>query len=191
MAAKEAFTELFNENYDRIYVVAYTYCKDVDLAKDITQHVFIKTLWERITDVAAMESPLGWMCSTARFAIINKLTQQVATRQYLDNWLERNESKQENPASLLEEKLLEEKDPCCAVTTTRSPARVYLLSREEGLTYEEIAGRLKIGKETVKEHMARALKSLRSLFDYRIWLIMAIRDLFFNCCPPKLFFDIL
>ncbi len=38
---------------------------------------------------------------------------------------------------------------------------VFLRAREEGLSYQDIAGKMEIGFETVKYHMAEALKFLR------------------------------
>jgi len=40
----------------------------------------------------------------------------------------------------------------------------YLLSREKGLTYDEIATEMKVEKSTVKEHIGRAIRSIKTFF---------------------------
>jgi RNA polymerase sigma factor (sigma-70 family) len=44
---------------------------------------------------------------------------------------------------------------------------IYILSREEGLKYEEIAQRLNVSPSTVKNHMIVALRTLRETFKAR------------------------
>jgi RNA polymerase sigma-70 factor (ECF subfamily) len=52
--------------------------------------------------------------------------------------------------------------------------QVYLLSREEGKSYEEIASILNISKNTVKEHIGAALKELRALPEERKGALLAM-----------------
>jgi len=50
----------------------------------------------------------------------------------------------------------------------RLPARrkeVFMLSRQENLTYDEIAARLGLSKNTVKEHISEALSFLRDYLN--------------------------
>ena len=39
--------------------------------------------------------------------------------------------------------------------------RIFRMSREEGLSYKEIAGNLEISTQTVKEHMSLAMKTIK------------------------------
>lgn len=47
----------------------------------------------------------------------------------------------------------------------RQQQQVFTLSRYEGLSYEEIADRLQISKNTVKYHLVNALKVMRTHFS--------------------------
>jgi len=59
--------------------------------------------------------------------------------------------------------------------------KVFIMSRYEGLTYIQIAGKLNISVKTVENQMGKALKTLREdLSDYLPWLILFFYDLFKN-----------
>jgi len=59
--------------------------------------------------------------------------------------------------------------------------KVYLLSRRDGLKYEEIAGRLQLSRNTVKRHMSLALQTIVSYVRAHATRVLPFIVLFFNC----------
>jgi RNA polymerase sigma-70 factor (ECF subfamily) len=55
---------------------------------------------------------------------------------------------------------------------------IFLLSREEGLTHDEIAKRLNISANTVKNHMVAALSFLKSNIDSKLIINLLFIHLF-------------
>jgi len=66
---------------------------------------------------------------------------------------------------------------------TLSPQRqkIFILCKEKGKTYEEVAAELGISRNTVKEHMVQSLRSLRNYFAEKdqLTLIIIILGSFF------------
>ena len=57
--------------------------------------------------------------------------------------------------------------------------KVFIMSRYDGLTYNQIAEKLGISVKTVENQMGKALKTLRvELSEYLPWLILFFTDLF-------------
>jgi len=58
--------------------------------------------------------------------------------------------------------------------------RVYLLSRRDGLKYEEIADQLQLSRNTVKRHMSLALHTIVSYVRLHATRVLPVIILFFN-----------
>lgn len=59
--------------------------------------------------------------------------------------------------------------------------KVFIMSRYDGLTYNQIAEKLGISVKTVENQMGKALKTLRAeLSDYLPWIILFFFDLLKN-----------
>jgi len=57
--------------------------------------------------------------------------------------------------------------------------KVFILSRYDGMSYNQIAEKLGISVKTVENQMGKALKTLREeLSDYLPWLFLFFFDLF-------------
>jgi RNA polymerase sigma-70 factor, ECF subfamily len=67
----------------------------------------------------------------------------------------------DNPQFILEEKEWQAALMAAIETLPEKSRIVFLMSRMEDLTYEEIADRLSLSIKTVESHMTKALKLLR------------------------------
>lgn len=157
-----AFDKLFHQFYDRIYSTALVYGKVHELAEDIAQQVFLQ-VWEKRKSLVNVDKPLAWLLTAARYAIHDAFDRQLVREKYRKMALATFELKEASAEEVVIRRQQLELVRKAVQSLTGRPAEVYTLARENGLTYEEIANTLGIGKESVKEYMATALKKIRSI----------------------------
>lgn len=131
------------------------------LAADLTQDVFIK-FWIRRDEIHDIDNFDAWLFTLARNHLSDhyrKLASEKIYQKTVWNHMERHSNlvmldiyKRELEMEI--ESLLEKLSP--------RQKEIYLLSRREGLTLEEIASHLKISPNTAKNHLVHALKVIRT-----------------------------
>lgn len=157
---KGAFKQLFDLYKLKLFsfVLQMTHSR-VD-AEEIVQDVFAK-LWESRAGLTSVDFPSKYIYTIARNKTLNHLTRLARDRRLLQQlWV--NVSQQENPS----EELLHARE--CQELISKaisqlSPQRqtIFELSREQGLSHEEIASRLGLSKSRVKNIIVEILKHVR------------------------------
>ena len=161
---KDAFTEIYDRYYSRIYQLAFMYSRISALAEDASQQIFL-SVWERRHELQQVDNPEGWLFRAARFQVWRMMQKESGSQAYRDHILALlSSTSMQSPYDSLVHKQYAEQLVRLIDSLPPKQQEVYRMAREEGLTYTEIAGRLGIGRETVKEHMAKALKRIRDFF---------------------------
>lgn len=163
-----AFKVLYNQYSNRIYKHAQRYLKSPVLAQEIVQDVFLK-LWFERTKIKADKPIEAWLITVTRNKLINQF-RKLSRERIKDNCFD---IAMITDKSDTEEKIIStELENQINTIINRLPQmqkQVYTFAKVEDLSYNEIAGRLKISPLTVKTHMARALVYIRkSLKQYGI-----------------------
>ena len=155
-----AFRNLFDTYWEHLYSVALMLTKSEALAEDIVQEIFLK-IWNKREELPEVEKPDSYLFIIARNHIYNVLKQQQREEQYNKHIFDWFEGAKENPESeLLFKESAELLNKAVANLSTQQRA-VYKLAREQGLSYNEVAAQLNISTNTVKNHLAIALKYIR------------------------------
>lgn len=130
-------------------------------ADDIFQSFFLN-LWEKRDSIQINTSVKGYLLTWLKNFILNTIREeQIRTKYHTqgqENWTEAHDyTWTQIVATDLDEKLKK--------VVAQFPPRlqtIYLLSREENLTIKEIAERLSLSKQTVKNQLTEALRRLRT-----------------------------
>lgn len=159
-ADERAFGRLVRIYWQAVYNHALTYLKSPQLAEETALDVFEK-LWRKRELLPQVENFKDWLFILGRNEFISRL------RKKLDNppqpgtaawWIEEVHI----PGQSLELKELARWIEMGIEKLTPHQKEIFTLSREQGLTHEQIALQLGISRHTVKGHMVNALNFLRT-----------------------------
>lgn len=156
----DAFNTLFLRYYDRIYTVSLQVCKVEVTAKDIAQQVFLK-LWEKRQSLSQIRNPEAWLFTVARNQVADLLRAQLLNDKYIRYVQEFFREEEASPEELLilrQQKELLEKS---LQKLSLRQQEIYRMNREQGMTYGEIAEKLGISHDTVKEHISKSIEKIR------------------------------
>jgi RNA polymerase sigma-70 factor (family 1) len=157
---ERAFDALFRHYSALVYRFAYSYLKSRSAAEEIVQECFIK-IWEKRTQLHEDVPLKGYLFTTAHHAILNEL------RRDQHHLRLHGQVAATGPASVANEAEYQEMEALYLAALDRLPPKqreVFMLSRQLGLSYPEIAARQGVSVKTVEAHIMQALKTLRSYF---------------------------
>jgi RNA polymerase sigma-70 factor (ECF subfamily) len=163
----EAFEEVFRANFPRLADYARGLVGSQDAAEDVVQEVFV-ALWTHRDRVNTPENMVAYLYRSVRNRGLNFLRHQRLVSDFQAR--KAAEGGTDSPPA---DQGAEESELAVAIRTAIEalPPRtreVFRLSRDQGLTYPEIAEALEISIKTVETLMGRALKTLRQrLATYR------------------------
>lgn len=168
-----AFRQLFDGYKLRLFsfVLHMTHSR-VD-AEEIVQDVFAK-LWESRIQLTAVEYPGKYIYTIARNKTLNHLTRLARDRRLLQQvWA--NVSQSDNPT----EDILQAQESQRLINEAISrlslqQQTIFQLSRDQGLTHDEIASRLGLSKSRVKNVLVEALKQIREYLERYAVFITAL-----------------
>ncbi len=153
-----AFSDLYNFFFRKLILESDRYVKDLSVAEEIVQEVFLK-IWEKADDLSAINSIKSYLYRAVINASINYLKRQKNVDNHHQNIaadLTQSYIQEADEEHELVLRLYEEID--------KLPTKckeVFKLARFDGLKYKDIALQLGISERTVENHVANALKILK------------------------------
>lgn len=157
----KAFTLIYDEYADYVFNFALKQLHNRDAACDIVQDTFMK-LWINRKLVDCSGNLKSFIFSIARYRIIDALRRQLREpkfEEYIEHCAE--DSTDVSPEDVM---MYEEFLSLVATAKARLTPRerqIYNLSRDYQLSNSQIAEKLGISEQTVKNHLSAALKILR------------------------------
>ena len=159
VGSKEAFHTLFDAYGPKIHAFAQSYLKNNEDAEELLQEVFLK-LWEvrANLDISKnIKSLLFKICINLIYDFIRRKNIEKAYLEYSGN----NQSYSENTwDEIIYNDMLSNLSHLVAGMPEQRQ-RIFRLSKEEGLSNDEIAERLKLSKRTIENQLYRAVSFLK------------------------------
>lgn len=157
---EQLFTEVFYASKDKLYAFLKEYTDDTHFAEDIMQACYIK-VWENMDKWDNAERLLPLIKTIARNLMLNAIRNKA---QLPLEWLEKygvdhtqyyqhDHDQVKRSLYSLDTVIGQLPDQC---------RKVFVMHREKGLSYDEIAARLSISVHTVRNHMSKAIHLLKT-----------------------------
>ena len=162
MSKIDTFSLYFDQYYPMLFRYAVKCLKDHDTAEEVVQETFIK-LWEKLSEVQHQAAIKSYLFTILKNKIID-LHRKINTRsKHSKTYAQSNtlETAIENDWELQQQ--IEK-----VYALLKPPTdEIFALSRQQGLTYDEIAKKKSISIKTVELHISKALSAFRNgLKDY-------------------------
>ncbi|TDQ08658.1 RNA polymerase sigma factor [Pedobacter metabolipauper] len=160
-----AFAEIYNRYAERLTGFASSKLYNLDDARDIIHDVFVR-LWEERKQLTINRNLEAYLFTIVRYRIVDKIRKNITREDYMEMVL----ALQTSPGSDVEQQIAakELKQQIDGALDKLSPRvkEIYHLSREENLSISEIAVKLDLSEQTVKNQLTFALKHLRTSLTY-------------------------
>ncbi len=156
---EEAYKYLYETKYKEIVFYTNGLTRDYDKAEDIVQEVIFK-LWKNRSEIEITSSIKSYLYKAAYYSFINEYKkekrkeslsekiQKTAVLELIECDEEHTQKKLKHIAQIIEQLPPKRKE-------------IFIMSKTEGLTYEEIAEHLKISVKTVESQISKALSEIR------------------------------
>ncbi|HHJ10854.1 MAG TPA: RNA polymerase sigma-70 factor [Bacteroidetes bacterium] len=166
-----AFNELFLKYSHKVYNFAIKHMEHEEDVKDLVQDVFIK-IWNKRKDIDEKQSFNGYLFAITLNMIRKYFRKKVKDYKLVDRWLENTKSYSEETKLTIEYNSFRERTDKILNELPPKRKTVFILSREQGLSAEDIARVMNISKKTVENHLNLALRYLRKKLVGEIFLLI-------------------
>lgn len=167
-----AFRELYQRYKERVYGVSLKMTHSGEIASDIVQDVFL-SIWKNRERLLLVDNPSSYLF-TATYRNVYQHFRKVALERKIHIIAE----KKVQTGNITEDTVIEhESRNLLSVAISQLPPQqkmVFKLSREEGYSREEVAEYLNISPNTVRNHLAKAVKFVQTYLKVFATILISI-----------------
>lgn len=158
---ESAFRIVFDLYSSKLYAFSYRFLKEKEPCQEVVQEVFLN-LWINRAKLDTQYPIAPYLYTITRRLTLNVLRHVATSQSAMDKmWL--NVKKVSNETE--EEVFLEDLSRFTEQVLSKMPKQqqlIFRMSRHQELSYDEIAEELNLSRNTVKNHLVAALKTLRT-----------------------------
>lgn len=170
---KHSFTILYHRYWEALFVTAAKALRSKEDAADVMQDIFL-SLWNRRNEINIQGSLAAYLHTSVRYKCIHYIEKNITRRDYLLQLAEVEVSNSSPDAEVnLYLKQMEESVKKTVANMPTKMQEVYKLSRQQHLSYKQIADYMDISVETVKKHIQHALHVIRKNLPHTFIFIIS------------------
>ena len=160
---RAAFEQLYRRTLHALMGAIYKWSNDEAEAEDILQELFLD-LWEKRSKIRIQNEVFSYLYSMARYKIFDRLREKQLSEKQVQAWTLVMQEDAVLTAAFREAELAD-REALVSSELAQLPAqmkKVYLLSAEQGKSIREISEELLVSPYTVKNHLQKIRKRLRT-----------------------------
>lgn len=150
----QAFTEIYNAYWDRLYFIAHKHTKSAPSAEEIVQDVFLN-IW-RLRESIAIDNLSAYLASMTRYEVYRHLAKQ---KKYVSN----DDLSESSPNSFehFDQKMLLEIVEKLSHRLPEKCRLVFVHNKLLDKSLDVVAAEMEISSKTAEAHLTKALKIIR------------------------------
>ncbi|MEJ8740194.1 RNA polymerase sigma-70 factor [Phocaeicola sp. HCN-6420] len=173
----DKFRKFFLENFPKVKAFAWKLLKSEEDAEDIAQDIFVK-LWAHPDLWVEREKWDSYLFSMLRNHIYNFLEHKSVEAHYIESVTENMQVSLSDFDETADKLYAKEINILLKMALEQMPPqrrKIFMLSRKQGLSNQEIADELNLSVRTVEHHLYLALRELKK--NILIFLIFSLSSL--------------
>lgn len=175
-----AFEALYNRHWEKCYTISYWHILEQESAKDLVQELFVD-LWDKRKQINIQETVEGYLKIAVRNRIYNYIRSLNIKKKHYDALGQDARETGFSTEDLNNERELRRLYMDEIGKLPPKMKEIYTLSKEKGMSITQIAERLSLSEQTIKNQLGNALKKIRSgLEHYRLVALFLV--IFSLCC---------
>ena len=175
---EQAFALLFRHYYPFLADHLLRVVNSEPVMEELLQDVFLK-IWMNREALTKVENFAAYLYIVSKNHALNALEKLASEFNAKSRYLKDPQLFEDQPGDehkALQTALLDE----AIDSLPERQKQVYLLHRHERLSYIEIAEKLGIGRETVKTHLEKAVKSIKEYLGDKLAILILLLQIFRN-----------
>ncbi|UZJ63232.1 RNA polymerase sigma-70 factor [Sphingobacterium sp. KU25419] len=161
--SEQAFTELYNRYWKKLFTAAANKLHHLEEAEDIVQQVFV-SIWNRREELEIHSSVGSYLAVAVKYRVLKHLNARFKHKHFSDLAAEEvlAELSDDSTQQWLDFNEVNERLQTLLDALPEKCRFVYEMSRVEGRSHKEIAATLDLSEKTIEWYITKALKSIRT-----------------------------
>ncbi len=160
--SEQEFREIFNQYFNPLVNFINQYLQNYEDSREVVQSTFLK-MWDKKDQLVIQTSLKNYLYRSAKNNMIDFMRKHKKLNIISDEEDKILNNLPDNEESILSPYLIRNELIKALEQLKPKNKEIFLLSKFEGLTYEEIANHLNISKRTVEDNVSRAMSSLKTI----------------------------
>lgn len=155
-----AFDALFHKYSDRLYAFSVSILKNQEESKEVVQEVFTR-IWEKRSEINPSKSFKSFIFTISYNLVIDHFRLKLKDKEFKQSLYENTAINQVQNLQEFDLEIITAKIKQAVGELPEKRKRVFLMSREDGMTQKEIAKQLGISVKTVENQINLSLRYIR------------------------------